>query len=158
MIGRGSGWAERPAAQVRTFLGGGDHVGSVVEQPVAYKYDVFANLIEEDVTISGVTATTRDAYDMWNPAKMDATGNSGFDVWAVMNGSSSLTNRQIQGNGIDQHLAFVTSGGTVNWYLTDHLGSTRATVNNAGTVQDSIAYDAYGNMTQSAHCAAALYL
>ncbi len=33
--------------------------GSVVEQSVAYKYDAFGNLLEEDVTVSGVTATTR---------------------------------------------------------------------------------------------------
>jgi RHS repeat-associated protein len=130
--------------------------GSVVEQSINYKYDVFGNLLEEDVTVSGTT-TTRYAYDMWDPAKAGATGTSGSDVWAVMNGSSSLTTRQIQGSGIDQHLAFVTSGGTVTWYLTDHLGSTRATINNSGTVQDSLKYDAYGNMTQSAPTAQPLY-
>ena len=57
-----------------------------------------------------------------------------------------MITRQIQGNGIDQHLAYVTSSNAY-WYLTDHLGSTRAVIDNSGTVQDSIAYDAYGNIT-----------
>ena len=152
--------------------------GSVVEQSINYKYDAFGHLIEEDVTVSGVTTTTQYGYDMSNPAKIDATGNSGADVWGMYNSSSSLTTRQIQGDGIDQHIAFVNQGGAssfalfgggggaisppnsatpVNWYLTDHLGSTRATINNSGTVLDSIKYDAYGNMTQSAPTLQPLY-
>jgi hypothetical protein len=57
-----------------------------------------------------------------------------------------LTSRQLQGDGIDQHLAYVESGNAY-WYLADHLGSTRAVIDNSGTVQDSFAYDGYGNIT-----------
>ena len=56
-----------------------------------------------------------------------------------------MTSRQLQGDGIDQHLAWVTSGGQY-WYLTDHLGSTRDVVDSSGTLKDSVAYDAYGNI------------
>ena len=51
--------------------------GSVVEQSINYKYDAFGNLVEEDVTVGGVTTTTQYGYDMSNPAKMDATGHGG---------------------------------------------------------------------------------
>ena len=54
--------------------------GSVVEQSINYKYDAFGHLIEEDVTVSGVTTTTQYGYDMSNPAKIDATGNSGARI------------------------------------------------------------------------------
>ncbi len=93
------------------------------------------------------TTTTRYAVDGWNPAKMDATGTANFDVWAVFNASGSLITRQLQGDGIDQHLAYVTGGGTAYWYLKDHLGSTRSVADNSATVQDALAYDAYGNIT-----------
>ena len=57
-----------------------------------------------------------------------------------------MTSRQLQGDGIDQHLAYVQSSNAY-WYLTDHLGSTRAVVDNSLAVQDSLVYDAYGNIT-----------
>ena len=78
--------------------------------------------------------------------KQGATGTSGYDVWAVFNSLGSLTSRQLQGDGIDQHLAYVQSSNAY-WYLTDHLGSTRAVIDNSGAVQDSLVYDAYGNTT-----------
>ncbi|HZZ81454.1 MAG TPA: hypothetical protein VFE62_23330, partial [Gemmataceae bacterium] len=72
---------------------------------VRSQYDIFGNRIEKDVTTTG-TAVTRYAYDMWNPAKAGAMGTSGSDIWAVLNGSSSLTSRELQGDGIDEHLAY----------------------------------------------------
>jgi hypothetical protein len=53
-----------------------------------FKYDVYGNLVEEDVTQNSTTTTTRYAVDAWNPAKAGALGVSGFDVWAELNGSN----------------------------------------------------------------------
>ena len=97
------------------------------------------------MTSGGVTTTTQYAYDMANPAKAGALGTSGSDIWGVFT-SGSLTSRQLQGDQIDQHLAFIQSS-TAYWYLTDRLGSTRAVINNSGAVQDALAYDAFGNIT-----------
>ena len=83
------------------------------------KYDVFGQMIEEESTVGVTTTTTRYAYDGWNPAKAGATGASNYDAWAVFTAGGSLTSRQLQGDGIDQHLAYVTGGGTAYWYLTD---------------------------------------
>src|SRR3974390_3113055 len=82
---------------------------------------------------------------MANPAKAGALGTSGSDIWGVFT-SGSLTSRQLQGDQIDQHLAFVQSSAAY-WYLTDRLGSTRAVINNGAVVQDSLGYDGFGNIT-----------
>ena len=110
--------------------------GGTVETQVEYKYDALGNRVEVDVTQNGVTTTTRYGYDMWDPAKAGAIGNSASDIWATFDASGSLTSRQIQGDGIDQHFASV-AGGSVSWYLTDHLGSIRAVLDNSGAVQDA---------------------
>jgi hypothetical protein len=100
-----------------------------------------------DDTVGCTTTVTRYACDGWNPAKSaGAIGTDNFDIWATFTSSGSLTTRQLQGDGVDQHLAYVTSSNAY-WYLTDHLNSIRAVINNSGTVQDSIVYDAYGNIT-----------
>ena len=113
--------------------------GAVVQQ-ITYDYDVFGQLIETEAVVGSTTTTTRYGVDGWNPAKLDATGTSNFDVWAVFNATGSLITRQLQGDGIDQHLGYVvpngTGGGIAYWYLTDHLGSTRSVIDNSGTVQD----------------------
>ncbi len=86
---------------------------------------------------------------MWNPAKAGTTGTSGSDIWATFTSGGSLTMRELQGDGIDQHLAYVTSSNAY-WYLTDHLNSIRAVLNSSGGVTASVAYDAYGNLTTAA--------
>ncbi len=95
------------------------------------------------------TTTTRYAYDMWNPAKAGATGTSGSDIWATFTSGGSLTMRELQGDGIDQHLAYV-AGSNAYWYLTDHLNSIRTVLDGSGGVTASVAYDAYGNLTTGA--------
>ena len=107
---------------------------------------MFGNRTEVDVTVGMTTTTTRYAYDMWNPAKAGATGTANSDIWATFTSGGSLITRQLQGDGVDQHLAYVTSSNAY-WYLTDHLNSICAVINNSGTVQDSIVYDGYGNIT-----------
>ena len=43
----------------------------------------------------------------------------------------------------------------MGWYLTDHLGSVRDVVNDAGVVLDHIDYDAFGNITNETNPAQA---
>jgi RHS repeat-associated protein len=102
-----------------------------------------------DTTVGLTTTITRYAYDMWNPAKAGATGTSGSDIWATFTSGGSLTMRELQGDEIDQHLAYVTSS-SAYWYLTDHLNSVRAVLNSDGSVNASVAYDAYDNLTTAA--------
>ena len=46
---------------------------------------------------------------------MGATGTSGSDIWATFTSGGSLITRELQGDGIDQHLAYVTSSNAY-WY------------------------------------------
>jgi RHS repeat-associated protein len=127
------------------------NASSVVQLSVAYKYDVFGNLIEEDVTVGATTTATKFAQDGWNSNMAAATGLSNFNNWAVLNSNNTLQTRNVFGNQVDQVLGRVDQTGASDasgqyWDLTDHLGSVRDVVNSSGTVKDSIAYDAYGNI------------
>ena len=65
--------------------------------------------------------------------------------------SSSGTIRTVQGPGIDQPLASIDSGGTVSYYLADHLGSIVQQTNAAGAVTLTRQYDPYGVPLQGAN-------
>src|SRR5436309_4490415 len=109
--------------------------GGTLLLSIDYKYDVFGNRIEQDKWTSGTGhVVTRFAYD-------------GSDVWADLDGSSNLTMRYLLGESIDERFARVNSSGTAAWYLVDHLGSVKDIVNASGGVIDTIAYDAFGNVT-----------
>src|SRR5205814_1707975 len=43
----------------------------------------------------------RYAVEGWNPAKSGPVGTENFDVWADLNGSSSLTTRYLRGAEVD---------------------------------------------------------
>ena len=125
-----------------------------------YVYDAFGNRIEKDVDAdgdgAGAAVVTKFALDGWNPAKAGADGNANWDVWADLNGSGSLTTRYLDGDAVDQvfaQLAYNGSTFTPSWYLTDINGSVRDIVNNSATVQDSITYDAFGNITAETNSA-----
>jgi RHS repeat-associated protein len=127
-----------------------DTYGTAVRQMEAdYQYDALGNRNQKTVDAEGAGAgsavVTRYALEGWNPAKSNPVGTENFDVWAVLDGSSSLTSRYIDGDRVDQHLGYVT-GGNAYWYLTDHLGSTRKVLDNSATVKDAIVYDAFGNI------------
>ena len=60
------------------------------------------------------------------------------------NGSGSLTMRYLWGPmGI---VARQTSGGTVSWYLADHLGTVRDLINNSGAIIDHVDFSAFGTV------------
>ena len=110
-----------------------------------YKYDVFGNRLEKDITQgTSATVTTKFVYDGWNPATPSTFGNENFSVWADLNADGSLATRYIHGDVVDQLFARVSPSGTPSWYLVE--GSVRNIVSNSGTVLDSINYDAYGNI------------
>jgi RHS repeat-associated protein len=73
-------------------------------------------------------------------------------VWAGGNVLDDGT-QYVYGAGLVEH---VTAGGTY-WYLNDGSGSTVALVNSSGTVAQSYAYDAYGNVTSSSGSASTEY-
>ncbi len=58
--------------------------------------------------------------------------------------SGSLTMRYLWGpTGI---VARQTSGGTVSWYLADHLGTVRDIINNSGAIIDHVDFSAFGTV------------
>ncbi|MGF1580034.1 MAG: RHS repeat-associated core domain-containing protein [Gemmataceae bacterium] len=59
--------------------------------------------------------------------------------------------RYLRGGGIDELHARVSSSGTVDWYLTDQQRSVRHVTDNSGVVQNTIVYDAFGNITSESN-------
>jgi RHS repeat-associated protein len=103
-----------------------------------YVYDVYANRIEEDVYQNGSTTLTRYGYD-------------GTNLWAALTSGNALQTWYISGDEVDQVFARVSGAGTAAWYLTDYQGSVRSLTDAAGTLQDTIAYDAYGRVTSESN-------
>jgi RHS repeat-associated protein len=108
--------------------------GTQIDQ-VNVSYDVFGNRVEEDVTKNGTTTVTKMAYD--------ANGV----CYADISGTGSIVTRRVNLDAVDALFARIGQTGTIAWYLTDHLGSVRGLMNNAGSLIDALSYDAYGNVT-----------
>jgi RHS repeat-associated protein len=60
--------------------------------------------------------------------------------------STGGTTRYVHGPGIDGPLASIDSGGTVSYYLADHLGSIVQATSSSAAVTLTRRYDAYGNL------------
>jgi RHS repeat-associated protein len=108
------------------------------------------NRIEKVVDLDGdgedPAVTTKFALEGWNPAKSASpVGNENWDIWADLDVGGSLTTRYMRGDAVDQIFAELGAGGPL-WTLTDHLGSVRDLVDQSGAVQDTIAYDGFGNI------------
>jgi RHS repeat-associated protein len=128
--------------------------GGAVDLQVDFKYDAFGNRIEKahdaDGTGGGSAVVTRFALDGWKNVRQPLVGNENWDVWADLDGSSSLTTRYVRGDVIDQLFARIEedAGGDIPyWYLTDHLGSIRDVIDGSAVVKDSLTYDGFGNIT-----------
>ena len=121
---------------------------NVTELVVDYKYDVFGNRLEQDVTpyTSGTAGTTtgqKYALDGWNAALgASPIGNENWNVWADLNADNTLQTRYVRGDGVDQ--VFAEVGSSTHWTLTDSQGSVRDVITNSATVVDSISYTAFG--------------
>jgi RHS repeat-associated protein len=125
--------------------------GGTVQKEMDYDYDVFGNLVEEDVYLPGPSASfkTRFVQDGWDPAQRGAQGTANWSVLADLDGlnSNALEVRYLRGDVVDQLFARVKADGTGAWYLTDRQGSVRDITDNTGAVKDTITYDAWGNVT-----------
>lgn len=100
---------------------------------VSYKYDALGRRIQRTPS-NGVSSNF--TYD-------------GQDVVLDQNSDGS-TVRYLNGPGIDNKLRQTTSTSTSLYFLSDHLGSTRALTNANGAVVESINYDSFGNGAGSA--------
>ena len=126
-----------------------------LEKDVEYRYDALGNRVEQDVTpytsgTAGTTVVSRFAYDMWKASGGHLMSPEYADVWADLNGSSSLIIRYMNGDGIDQHFArmdYASSTYTPSWLFTDNEGSIRSVVDSTGHVVKTASYDVFGNMT-----------
>ncbi len=119
--------------------------GGTTLTAATYVYDVFNNLIEEDVWTqsSGSTTVTRYAYD-------------GTNAWAQLTGTNSLEDRRLFLAGANQVAARIDSSGTAVWYLADNQGSISDLVNYTGTtVLNQIVYDPYGNIVSQSNLSSA---
>src|SRR5207253_1985589 len=105
----------------------------LILQKVEFKYDVFGNRAQKRVDTDGdgdYDTTHRYAQDGWNTEKSSPVGNENWDVWADLDGSSSLTTRYLRGDVVDQLFARVDGTGAF-WLLADQLGSVRDVIDNS---------------------------
>jgi RHS repeat-associated protein len=117
--------------------------GGTTLTAATYVYDVFDNLIEQDVWTqsSGTTTVTRYAYD-------------GTNAWAQLSGTNSLEDRRLFLDAPNEVAARIDSSGNAVWYLADNQGSIRDLVNYSGTtVLNQITYDAYGQILSQTNVA-----
>jgi len=112
--------------------------GSVVVQELNF-YAVNGNRVEQDVTQSGTTTITKFAYDL--------SGN----VIADLNSSNGVVTRRMFLDATDSVFARIGSGGALDFYLSDDLGSIRGLENTSGTLDDAITFDAWGNKTSESN-------
>jgi RHS repeat-associated protein len=112
--------------------------GSLITR-MDFKYDVFGNRIDQEVTANSTTTATHFAYD-------------GANAWADLSGTNVLQTRRLYLDAVDALFARISSGGTVAWYLTDRLGSVRDIANNStGSSIDHLDYDGCGDVTNQTH-------
>jgi RHS repeat-associated protein len=124
--------------------------GLVVDLETDFKYDVFGNRVEKSVDADGAGSGAADAtwfaQDGFNSSKPTPIGLENFDVLADLDSMGALKARYIHGDGVDEVFARQASDGTPYFFLTDHQGSVRDVVNDAGTVVDHVDYNAFGKV------------
>jgi len=97
---------------------------------VSYSYDALGRRTQRSSSTSG---TTKFIYD-------------GADVVRDLNTDGSTAADYLNGPGIDNKLR-QTAGGTTSYFVTNHLGTTRALTDPSGNVTSSLTYDSFGNVT-----------
>jgi RHS repeat-associated protein len=126
-------------------------------QKTAYSYDYENRLTEIKVTSSTglVLNDEKFTYDIngkqigvsLNGTQQRYTVYDGSNPYIDFSGTGSLSERYITNpKALDQFVARVSSGGTLNWYLTDNLGSIREIVGTAGSVLDKLIYGTFGGL------------
>jgi RHS repeat-associated protein len=97
---------------------------------VTYAYDALGRRIQRTSSAGG---TTKFVYD-------------GADVVRDLDGSGATIADYLNGPGIDNKLR-QTASGSVSYFATDHLGTTRALTDASGNVTSTLNYDSFGNVT-----------
>jgi RHS repeat-associated protein len=111
--------------------------GGTLIQRLDFKYDVFGNRIDKELTINSTTTATHFA-------------NDGPNAWADLSSANALQTRRLYMDAVDALFARISSGGTAAWYLTDRLGSVRDIANNTtGASIDHLDYDGFGNASET---------
>ncbi len=134
---------------------------------IDYSYDALGNRIRRTVYDGSlnVLEDQKFGYDGWDTALASggasarrvspsgfAPDNSAFNVWADLNASdNSLNTRRLFGNSYDQTIARISSTGTVAYYANDRQNSVRYLLDASGTVQATLVYDGYGNITSNSN-------
>jgi RHS repeat-associated protein len=100
---------------------------------VSYRYDALGRRLQR-TTNAG--ADERYVYD-------------GADVLLDLNADWSVAATYLNGPGIDNHLRQTSATTGVAYFLSDHLGSTAALTDSAGSIVEQISYDSFGNRVGS---------
>jgi len=100
---------------------------------VTYTYDAIGRRVQRTSSAGG---TTKFVYD-------------GVDVIRDLDGSGNTIADYLNGLGVDDKLRQVVSG-TASYFLSDHLGTTRALADASGTVTASLTYDSFGATSSTA--------
>jgi len=126
-----------------------DNLTSAVE----YKYDALgrriAKLVDND-GLSGIDETETYVYD-------DVPGKDGLsDIVLILDGNGDVAHRYLHGPGVDQVFSDENALNEVLWGLADRQGSVRDwidydDVTDATTVEDSIDFDAFGNIVSQSN-------
>ncbi len=116
-----------------------DSVGTDTQR-VEFAYDVLNRRIRKLVRDPGGETVTHFVYDR-DDGLLDFFDDDGAGPNVPM-----LQTRFLNGPNVDQVFAQEDGAGNVRWLLTDHLGTTRDLIDNAGNVINHITYDAYGNV------------
>jgi RHS repeat-associated protein len=133
-------------------------------QVTSYSWDLHNRLTEVVVKDSHNTVLNDEkfTYDVngnrlvvWlNGTQQTWTVYDGQNPYLDFSGGGTLTERYLANpKALDQLFARVTPGGTVNWYLTDNLGSIRQIVDSSANVLDALTYDPFGAVVSESNAA-----
>ena len=119
--------------------------GASPTKVVEHEYDAFDQWVRRKVTVGSSVSNRFFLYhDGQIQLEFDSTNRFNLDK------------RYLWGPGVDQLLAqedttnFWTEGET-SWALTDHLGTVRDLVDDAGNYRSHIEYDSFGNVLDETH-------
>ncbi|MEW4451991.1 RHS repeat-associated core domain-containing protein [Bremerella sp. JC817] len=131
--------------------------GGTVAHEVDYTYDIFNRRIVKTIDADGAGAGTAIEEIYIYDGLREERGAAGDHMLLRFDEAEDLTDRYLYGANVDQILASeevtsTASAGDVLWALTDHLGTVRDVVDydsgtDTTTVQNHLAYEAYGNIT-----------
>jgi RHS repeat-associated protein len=98
-------------------------------------YDALGDRIQTSVDDDGSgpdpAVVTDYAYDRGN-------------AWADLTQGGSLITRRLFQDVLDSEFARIGSGGSIDWYLTDRLGSVRDLIDGTGALKDHLDYSTFG--------------